>query len=66
VEIPSNHLVPTLPLRLNYLLWMEDLIRFLNKPREEETRGVDIGTNNQHFYCYVVSLIHHYQGFFFF
>lgn len=48
VEIPSNRLVPTLPLRLNYLLWMEDLIRFLNKPREEETRGADIGTNNQH------------------
>jgi len=65
VEIPSNRLVPTLPLRLNYLLWMEDLIRFLNKPREEETRGADIGTNNQHFYCYVVSLIHHYHFFFF-
>jgi methyltransferase len=43
VEIPSNRLVPTLPLRLNYLLWMEDLIGFLSKPREEETRGVDIG-----------------------
>ena len=61
VEIPSNRLVPTVPLRLNYLLWMEDLIGFLNKPREEETRGVDIGTNNQRFYCYVVSQIHQYQ-----
>jgi len=61
VEIPSNRLVPTLPLRLNYLLWMEDLIGSLNKPKEEETRGADIGTKNRRFYCYIISQIHQYQ-----
>lgn len=26
VSLPANHLVPTIPLRLNYLLWMQDLV----------------------------------------
>ncbi|PNF30379.1 hypothetical protein B7P43_G13417 [Cryptotermes secundus] len=43
VEIPLNHLVPALPLRLNYLLWLEDLLHLSVKSREGQTRGVDIG-----------------------
>uniref|UniRef100_A0A2P2HZU5 U6 snRNA m(6)A methyltransferase n=1 Tax=Hirondellea gigas TaxID=1518452 RepID=A0A2P2HZU5_9CRUS len=26
VELPSTHLVPTIPLRLNYLLWLQDIV----------------------------------------
>lgn len=48
VEIPLNRLVPTLPLRLNYLLWLEDLLHLSVKTREGQTRGVDIGTSYQH------------------
>ncbi|XP_046389732.1 U6 small nuclear RNA (adenine-(43)-N(6))-methyltransferase [Ischnura elegans] len=42
VEIPLNRLVPTLPLRLNYLLWIEDLLAA--SKLTEEIYGVDIGT----------------------
>lgn len=56
VEIPLNHLVPALPLRLNYLLWLEDLLHLSVKPREGQTRGVDIGTTYQHV---TVVLIHY-------
>jgi methyltransferase len=45
VEIPLNRLIPTLPLRLNYLLWIEDLMHLSVNLREEEGRGVDIGNN---------------------
>jgi 23S rRNA A1618 N6-methylase RlmF len=48
VEIPLNRIVPTLPLRLNYLLWIEDLLHFSVNCKEGQTRGVDIGTNYQH------------------
>ena len=40
VEIIPGHLVPTLPLRLNYLLWIEDLL-VLYKPKT--VLGIDIG-----------------------
>lgn len=56
VNIPSDRLVPTLPLRLNYLLWLEDLL-FLaarrcggsgggegDSPEPPPVVGVDIGT----------------------
>uniref|UniRef100_A0A0P4VQM9 U6 snRNA m(6)A methyltransferase n=1 Tax=Scylla olivacea TaxID=85551 RepID=A0A0P4VQM9_SCYOL len=58
VNIPSDRLVPTLPLRLNYLLWLEDLL-FLaarrcgsvgsgsgegDSPAPPPVVGVDIGT----------------------
>jgi len=49
VEIPLNRLVPTLPLRVNYLLWIEDLIHLAVNTRCEQTRGVDIGTSFLHF-----------------
>ncbi|XP_069684190.1 U6 small nuclear RNA (adenine-(43)-N(6))-methyltransferase [Periplaneta americana] len=43
VGIPPNRLVPTLPLRLNYLLWIEDLIQTAACSKEQ-IKGVDIGT----------------------
>ena len=43
VELPPDRLVPTLPLRLNYILWIEDLLASLpNKP--DMVWGLDIGT----------------------
>ncbi|XP_013145089.1 PREDICTED: methyltransferase-like protein 16 [Papilio polytes] len=41
VIIPEDRLVPTLPLRLNYILWVEDLMISIHK---EHPSGLDIGT----------------------
>ncbi|XP_022837995.1 U6 small nuclear RNA (adenine-(43)-N(6))-methyltransferase isoform X2 [Spodoptera litura] len=42
VDIPADRLVPTLPLRLNYILWIEDLMEVTH--RKENIVGLDIGT----------------------
>ncbi|CAB3220738.1 unnamed protein product [Arctia plantaginis] len=42
VEIPEDRLVPTLPLRLNYILWLEDLLTSIQ--RSSDIKGLDIGT----------------------
>ncbi|XP_063826070.1 U6 small nuclear RNA (adenine-(43)-N(6))-methyltransferase [Ostrinia nubilalis] len=42
IEIPEDRLVPTLPLRLNYILWIEDLLLAIGK--KENVWGIDIGT----------------------
>lgn len=39
IEIPLERLIPTVPLRLNYIHWVEDLIGGQGNPR----RGIDIG-----------------------
>ncbi|GFO41238.1 methyltransferase-like protein [Plakobranchus ocellatus] len=39
VELPMNRLVPTLPLRLNYIHWLEDIIG-----PDAGKWGIDIGT----------------------
>jgi len=48
VEVPPTGLIPTLPSRLNYLLWVEDLLSTLPNQATEsankEVRGLDIGT----------------------
>lgn len=41
IIIPNDKLVPTLPLRLNYILWIEDLMATIN--RTDLIQGVDIG-----------------------
>lgn len=41
VVIPEDRLVPTLPLRLNYILWIEDLMNIIKKT--ETIWGLDIG-----------------------
>lgn len=41
VELPAKFLTPTLPLRLNYLLWIEDILETLNL--KEDITGLDIG-----------------------
>lgn len=42
VELPVGKLVPTVPLRLNYLLWIEDLFN-LNYDNKKKIKGIDIG-----------------------
>lgn len=44
VQIPEDRLVPTLPMRLNYLLWVEDLLQTVPNCSEETVTGIDIGT----------------------
>jgi len=40
LEIPLDRLIPTIPLRLNYIHWIEDLVE---KSLSDEVCGIDIG-----------------------
>lgn len=51
VKIPPNKLVPTLPLRLNYILWIEDLMKHACFSEMQETVGIDIGIKNEQILC---------------
>ena len=42
MNLPVNKLTPTLPLRLNYILWIEDLVDFAGL--STNVVGIDIGT----------------------
>jgi len=42
VDLPVGRLIPTIPLRLNYLLWIEDLFN-LNYDNTKKIKGIDIG-----------------------
>ncbi|XP_048767709.2 RNA N6-adenosine-methyltransferase mettl16-like isoform X2 [Ostrea edulis] len=41
VEMPLNRLIPTIPLRLNYILWIEDILKEVS---DVKLKGIDIGT----------------------
>uniref|UniRef100_A0A182RRZ9 U6 small nuclear RNA (adenine-(43)-N(6))-methyltransferase n=1 Tax=Anopheles funestus TaxID=62324 RepID=A0A182RRZ9_ANOFN len=43
LELPPNKLVPTLPLRLNYIHWLEDIGTVAHWEEKENVRGIDIG-----------------------
>ncbi|XP_050067229.1 U6 small nuclear RNA (adenine-(43)-N(6))-methyltransferase [Anopheles maculipalpis] len=43
LELPPNKLVPTLPLRLNYIHWLEDIGSVAQWQEKEKVRGIDIG-----------------------
>lgn len=45
VHLPVDKLVPTLPLRLNYILWLEDIIAVAGI--SDIVTGVDIGMLNK-------------------
>lgn len=49
IEIPPDKLLPTLPLRLNYILWIEDLLK--HSDIKDEIIGIDIGTGACCIYC---------------
>lgn len=42
VVIPPNKMIPTIPLRLNYVLWIEDLLTAFGM--SENIIGIDVGT----------------------
>lgn len=45
LSIPLDRLIPTVPLRLNYVLWIEDLLSCLPEVfRHVTVRGFDVGT----------------------
>ncbi|XP_058532228.1 RNA N6-adenosine-methyltransferase METTL16 isoform X2 [Ochotona princeps] len=44
IDIPVERLIPTVPLRLNYIHWVEDLIGHQDCDRSTLRRGIDIGT----------------------
>ena len=41
VEMPLDRLIPTIPLRLNYILWLEDLLSSTSETGD--VKGIDIG-----------------------
>lgn len=44
IDIPLERLIPTVPLRLNYIHWVEDLIGHQDSDKTTVRRGIDIGT----------------------
>lgn len=44
IDIPLERLIPTVPLRLNYIHWVEDLIGHQDSDQTTLRRGIDIGT----------------------
>ncbi|XP_039384843.1 RNA N6-adenosine-methyltransferase METTL16 isoform X1 [Mauremys reevesii] len=44
IDIPLERLIPTVPLRLNYIHWVEDLIGHQDGDKQALRRGIDIGT----------------------
>ena len=62
--IPSNKLIPTVPLRLNYILWIEDLINLLpNESNSEnrQVRGIDIGCGSCAIYMLLGAKVHKWK-----
>lgn len=53
VDVPAEKLVPAVPLRLNYVLWIEDLLNSTQLINEPEIHGIDIGCilNNYFYFC---------------
>ena len=46
VEIPQMKLIPAMPLRLNYILWIEDLLNYSGLTDMTSVHGIDVGKHN--------------------
>lgn len=59
VDIPLGHLIPTVPLRLNYIHWIEDLLNLLGgkRPVDNEVVGVDIGYHSNAVYMLLYCIL---------
>lgn len=53
VDLPKDKLVPTLPLRFNYILWIQDILDQFDL--KENITGIDIGTGASCIYCLLAS-----------
>lgn len=53
IDIPVERLIPTVPLRLNYIHWVEDLIGHQDSDRSTLRRGIDIGIEFKIFFFLV-------------
>ncbi|KAG5346198.1 MET16 methyltransferase, partial [Acromyrmex charruanus] len=60
VNIPADNLNPAIPLRLNYILWMEDLMTH-SKLEMEKVTGIDIGTGAVCIYALLLAKIYKCQ-----
>ncbi|KYN21317.1 Putative methyltransferase METT10D [Trachymyrmex cornetzi] len=60
VNIPADKLNPAIPLRLNYILWMEDLMTH-SKLEMEKVTGIDIGTGAVCIYALLLAKIYKCQ-----
>ncbi|XP_006863519.1 PREDICTED: methyltransferase-like protein 16 [Chrysochloris asiatica] len=49
IDIPLERLIPTVPLRLNYIHWVEDLIGHQDSDKNTLRRGIDIALNGWYF-----------------
>lgn len=38
MDLPLNHLIPRIPQRINYVLWIEDLVK-----NKDKVNGIDVG-----------------------
>lgn len=59
--LPLNRLCPTLPNRVNYLLWVEDLVHALHPhdcANATEARGIDLGTGCVAIYACLACAMH--------
>lgn len=56
VDLPKNRLCPTLPLRLNYIHFIEDILEHCGI--KENISGVDIGTGASSIYCLLTARLH--------
>ncbi|GLV35024.1 uncharacterized protein CBL_09504 [Carabus blaptoides fortunei] len=64
VIIPLDRLIPTVPLRLNYILWIEDLLSIVTEEVESEKQdvhGIDIGTGASCVYPLLAAKIHNWH-----
>ena len=44
LDIPLDRLIPTIPLRLNYIHWVEDLLEMNKDITDDVITGIDVGT----------------------
>ena len=58
-ELPSDRLCPTIPQKLNYIHWVEDLLALGPRRRgSEPIRGIDIGTGASCIYPLLAAAMH--------
>lgn len=60
VNIPTDNLNPAIPLRLNYILWVEDLMTH-SKLEMDKVTGIDIGTGAICIYALLLAKIYKCQ-----